>query len=196
MSKRVLERLKQAFGDAILETHSQHGDDTAVVEASRWKEIARFLRDDDKCAMNHFIDLTAVDYVNRREPRFEVVLHVRSLDKLHRVRLKARLGEPATIETLSDVWAGANWFERECFDMFGVAFAGHPDLRRILMYTEFEGHPLRKDYPAQRTQPLVEYRPEATGKLPPFDENEGMPFGRQTHDRVAPRVNALGFSDE
>jgi len=83
MSKRILERLKQAFGDAILETHSQHGDDTAVVEASRWKEIARFLRDDDKCAMDHFIDLTAVDYVNRREPRFEVVLHVRSLDKLH-----------------------------------------------------------------------------------------------------------------
>lgn len=196
MSQRVLDRLKQAFGEAILETHSQHGDDTAVVEPSRWREIARFLRDDERCAMNHFIDLTAVDYLNRREPRYEVVLHVRSLEKLHRVRLKARIGEPPSIGSLSEVWAGANWFERECYDMFGVDFVGHPDQRRILLYPEFEGHPLRKDYPAQRTQPLVEYRPEAIGKLPPFSEHEGMPFGRQTHDRVAARVNALGFIDE
>ncbi|MBM4358027.1 MAG: NADH-quinone oxidoreductase subunit C [Deltaproteobacteria bacterium] len=196
MSKRILDRLKQAFGEAILETHSQHGDDTAVVDASRWKEIARFLRDDERCAMNHFIDLTAVDYLDRREPRYEIVLHVRSVEKLHRVRLKARIGEPPQIDTLSEVWAGANWFERECFDMFGVDFVGHPDLRRILLYPEFVGHPLRKDYPADRTQPLVEYRAEALGKLPPFDEHEGMPFGRQTHGRVAERVNALGFSDE
>lgn len=196
MSKRVLDRLKQTFGDAILETHAQHGDETAVVDPARWKEIARFLRDDDRCAMNHFIDLTAVDFLGRREPRFEVVLHLRSLEKLHRIRLKARLDDPARIDTLSEVWPGANWFERECFDMFGVEFVGHPDLRRILMYPEFEGHPLRKDYDAQRTQPLVPYRPEAVGKLPPFDEHEGMPFGRQTHDRVDGRVNALGFSDE
>lgn len=196
MSKRVLQRLTEVFDAAVIETHSQHGDDTAVVVPSRWKEIAAFLRDDEKCAMNHFIDLTAVDYLNRREPRFEVVLHVRSIEKLHRLRLKARLGEPATIDTLSGIWAGADWFERECFDMFGVEFVGHPDLRRILMYPEFVGSPLRKDYAAQHTQPLVEYRPEAVGKLPPFDEHEGMPFGRQTHDRVEPRVNALGFSDE
>jgi NADH-quinone oxidoreductase subunit C len=196
MSKRVLDRLTQVFGDAILETHSQHGDDTAVVDAARWREIARFLRDDERCAMNHFIDLTAVDYVNRREPRYEVVLHVRSLDKLHRVRLKARIGEPPSIDSLAEVWPGANWFERECFDMFGVDFVGHPDLRRILLYPEFVGHPLRKDYPAQQTQPLVEYRPEAIGKLPPFTEHEGMPFGRQTHDRAAAHVNALGFTDE
>lgn len=196
MSKRVLDRLKQTFGDAILETHAQHGDETAIVEPSRWKEIARFLRDDERCAMNHFIDLTAVDYLHRREPRFEVVLHLRSLEKLHRIRLKARIGEPPRIDTLSDVWPGANWFERECFDMFGVEFVGHPDLRRILMYPEFVGYPLRKDYDAQRTQPLVPYRPEAVDKLPPFGEHEGLPFGRQTHDRVAARVNALGFSDE
>lgn len=196
MSTRVLQRLREVFGDAVLETHSQHGDDTAIVEPSRWQEVATFLRDDPKCAMNHFIDLTAVDYLNRREPRFEVVLHVRSIEKLHRVRLKARLGDAPAIDTLSKVWIGANWFERECFDMFGVDFVGHPDLRRILMYPEFVGSPLRKDYSAQQTQPLIEYHSEAVGKLPPFDEHEGMPFGRQTHDRVAPRVNALGFSDE
>lgn len=196
MSKRILERLKQTFGDAILETHSQHGDDTAVVDAARWKEIASFLKNDERTAMDHFIDLTAVDFLGRREPRYEVVLHVRSLEKLHRVRLKARLDEPPRIDSLCEVWAGANWFERECFDMFGVDFVGHPDLRRILLYPEFEGHPLRKDYPAEKTQPLVEYRSEALGKLPPFSEHEGMPFGRQTHGAVGGRVNALGFSDE
>ncbi len=208
MSKRILDRLRQTFGDAILETHSQHGDDTAVVEATRWKEIARFLRDDDKCAMDHFIDLTAVDYLDRRELRFEVVLHLRSSDKLQRVRLKAGIGVAASgaqsedadrpiIDTLSDVWAGANWFERECFDMFGIEFIGHPDLRRILMYEEFVGYPLRKDYPAQKTQPLVEYRAEAMGKLPPFDEHEGMPFGRQSHAQQSDtRENLLGFPEE
>jgi NADH-quinone oxidoreductase subunit C len=197
MSKRVLDRLRQAFVDAVVETHSELGDDTAIVDPARWQDIARFLRDDDKCAMDHFIDLTAVDYLSRREPRYEVVLHVRSMEKLHRVRLKARIGEPPEIDTLSSVWPGANWFERECFDMFGVRFTGHPDLRRILMYEQFEGYPLRKDYPANKTQPLVEYRPEALGKLPPFDEQEGMSFGRQTHRQAAgAATNALGFPEE
>ncbi len=208
MSKKVIERLKQAFGDAVLQTHSQHGDDTALVDATRWKEIALFLRDDAKCAMDHFIDLTAVDYLDRRELRYEVVLHLRSTDKLHRVRLKAGVGvapsgtpsedaDRPIIDTLSDVWAGANWFERECFDMFGIEFIGHPDMRRILMYPEFVGYPLRKDYPAQQTQPLVDYRPEALGKLPPFDDQEGMPFGRQTHAQEAGRrENALGFPED
>jgi NADH-quinone oxidoreductase subunit C len=189
MSKRVLERLRQVFGEAIVETHDHLGDDTAVVEPARWRQIASFLRDDPGCAMDHFIDLTAVDYLNRREPRYDVVLHLRSLERLHRVRLKARLGEPPQIDSLCQVWAGANWFERECYDMFGVEFVGHPDLRRILMYAEFEGHPLRKDYPAGKTQPLVEYRKEAMGKLPPFDAHEGMPFGRQTHAFVGSRAD-------
>jgi NADH-quinone oxidoreductase subunit C len=78
-----------------------------------------------------------------------------------------------------------NWLEREAWDMFGVKFRGHPDLRRILMYPEFEGFPLRKDYPADRIQPLISYREEPnTGKLPPFGADEGMPFGRQSHTYV------------
>lgn len=200
MSKKVIERLVAEFGDAIIETHSQFGDDTAVVEVAKWKEVALFLRDDKRMAMNHFIDLTAVDYLGRQPARFEVVLHLRSLEKTHRIRLKARLGseedETLEIATVSDVWRGANWFERECFDMFGIQFVGHPDLRRILMYEEFEGHPLRKDYAAKRTQPLVEYRENAPEKLRPFDEHEGMPFGRQTHDRRAGARNLLGFERE
>jgi NADH-quinone oxidoreductase subunit C len=188
MSKVVINRLTQTFGDAVVSTHDQFGDDTAVVVPTRWKEIARFLRDDARSAMDHFIDLTAVDYLNRRTPRFEVVLHVRSTEKLHRVRLKARVDllpgdDVAEIDTLCDVWRGADWFEREAYDMFGIRFVGHPDLRRILMYEEFVGYPLRKDYAADRTQPLIPYREGVNNeKLPPFDMTEGMPFARQEHE--------------
>lgn len=185
MSKKVLDLLVAQFGDKIVQTHSQFGDDTAVVAPAAWREVAQFLRDDPRCGMNMFIDITAVDYPER-EPRFEVVCHLRSLERGHRIRIKARVGDEsgdgAEIASLVPVWSGANWFERECFDMFGVKFVGHPDLRRILMYEEFQGHPLRKDYPAQQAQPLVEYREGNFDKLPPFRDDEGMPFGRQTHD--------------
>ncbi len=185
MSKKVLELLKAQFGDKILETSSQFGDDTAVVEPSAWRDVALFLRDDARCQMSMFTDITAVDYPDR-EPRFEVVCHLRSLEKNHRIRIKARIGdaeaEGLEIPSLVPVYKGANWFERECHDMFGVVFQGHPDLRRILMYEEFKGHPLRKDYPAQQTQPLMAYREGNFEKLAPFGADEGMPFGRQTHD--------------
>ena len=143
------------------------------------------------------MDLTAVDFPDR-EPRFEVVAHFYSLEKGHRLRLKARVGDAegdgAEIDTLTDLWASANWLERECWDMFGVVFKGHPDLRRILMYPEFEGHPLRKDYPADKIQPLVPYLDiENIEKLPPFGPDEGMSFGRQTH---AEREDEGGIEDK
>jgi NADH-quinone oxidoreductase subunit C len=187
MSERVLQVLKEKFGDAVLETHSHLGDDTAVVDAKRWKEICAFLKNDPQMDMNLIVDLCGVDYPER-EPRFEVVLHVYSIPKRHRLRLKARVGDAegdgAEIDSVTDVWPGANWYERETFDLMGVTFKNHPDLRRILMYPEFTGHPLRKDYPANKTQPLVPYRTEAEAGLPleklaPFGEDEGMPFGRK-----------------
>ncbi len=201
MSQKVLDTLEKEFGDAILETYSQHGDETAVVAPERWREVAQFVRDDASCAMDHFIDLTAVDYLDRRSPRFEVVLHLRSSTKLHRIRLKARVDDqaddtPASIDSLWQQWEGANWFERECYDMFGIHFKGHPDLRRILLYEEFEGHPLRKDYSAKRAQPLVDYRDNAVDQLPPFGDDQGMPFGRQTHHHHQPSTNLLGFEEE
>ena len=109
-------------------------------------------------------------------------------DKQHRIRVKTRVGdeemEGAEVDSVTAIWPGANWFEREVYDMSGVTFRGHPDLRRILMYPEFTGHPLLKDYPAQKTQPLVAYRTEEEAGLPleklaPFREDEGMSFGRQ-----------------
>jgi len=185
MAKALVDLVKQKFPADVLETHSQRGDETVVVYAARWKDIARFVRDDPRADMSMLTDLTAVDFPDR-SPRFEVVVHLYSLAKGHRLRLKARVGDTdggnAEIDTLSDLWASANWAERECWDMFGVRFAGHPDLRRILLYPEFEGHPLRKDYPAERIQPLVPYRevPDID-KIPPFRSDEGMSFGRQTH---------------
>ncbi|MBK7155980.1 MAG: NADH-quinone oxidoreductase subunit C [Sandaracinaceae bacterium] len=181
MSKSAIARLKAQFGDKILSTSDFRGDDSCYVAPSDWLAVATFLRDDDQLKMNMFTDLTAVDYPEREpdEPRFELVLMVRSLEKNHRVIVKTKVADGATPATLVGVWAGANWAEREVFDMFGIRFKDHPDLRRILMYDEFEGYPLRKDYPIDRVQPIVEYRDsnEMT-KQAPFGIEEGQPFAR------------------
>jgi NADH-quinone oxidoreductase subunit C len=180
MSEQVLSLLQQQFGDRILAVTSFRGDDEALVAPEAWLDVARFLRDDPATVMNHFIDLTAVDYPERepQQPRFDVVLMVRSLSKNHRVRLKTRVRDGMRLDSLTGVWPGANWTEREVYDMFGVRFENHPDLRRILLYEEFVGHPLRKDYPIDRTQPLVQYRDVGPAKLAPFGADEGNPFGR------------------
>jgi len=188
MSKALIELVKKTFPDAVLETHSQLGDDTIVLAPGRWKEVCRFLLENPQSDMSMLTDLTAVDFPER-DPRFEIVAHLYSLSRGHRLRLKARVGdregETVEIDTLTELWASANWMERECFDMFGVKFLGHPDLRRILTYPEFEGHPLRKDYPADKIQPLVQYRDVPNiEKLAPFGVDEGMSFGRQTHART------------
>jgi len=198
MSKALIDLIKKNFGAAVLETHSLYGDDTVVVEAAAWREVARFLRDTPQCSMDMLTDLTAVDYPER-EPRFEIVAHFYSLSRGHRLRLKTRIGDSegdeAEVDSLCDFWASANWMERETFDMFGVIFKNHPDLRRILMYPEFEGHPLRKDYPADKIQPLIAYRDVPNiEKIAPFSVDEGMSFGRQTHasshrDRDDSQVN-------
>ena len=157
MAKRVVDRLRQQFGERILEESDHRGDEQVVVAPGDWKAVATFLRDDAQTAMNQFIDLTAVDYPEREPdlPRFDVVLIVRSLEKKHRIRVKTRVGDGQPLDSLVDVWVGANWAEREVWDMFGIRFQGHPDLRRILLYEEFEGHPLRKDYPQRAYQALL-----------------------------------------
>jgi NADH-quinone oxidoreductase subunit C len=190
MSTFVQDRLRAKFGADVLETASAHGDETALVTASLWKDVCHFLRADPALEFDMLIDLCAVDYPARGEAgeRIEVVLHLRSMTHGHRIRVKARVGGPALegaeIDSLCDVWPGANWFEREAYDMCGVTFRDHPDLRRILLYPEFVGHPLLKDYPAHATQPLIPYRSEEEAgvpleKLAPFRDDEGMPFDRR-----------------
>ena len=113
------------------------------------REACAILRDDPACPFNYLADLTAVDWYPN-EPRFEVVYHLLSLQKKERVRLKARLDAASpVIESVTSVWPAANYFEREIFDLFGVRFSGHPRLERLLMPNDWEGHPLRKDYPVE-----------------------------------------------
>ncbi len=170
MSKKVLDALQSRFGGRVLSTHAQAGDETAVVEASALVEIAQWLKAEH--AFNMPIDVTGVDmlgYPGRAagSPRFEVVYHLYSLSKKHRIRLKVGVdGETPTVPSLYGVWKGVDWFEREVWDMYGVTFEGHPDLRRILMYEEFVGHPLRKDYPLRGYQPLV-----PVARLDPINED-------------------------
>jgi len=134
-------------------------------------EALRALRDDPTLAFDVLCDLTAVDYLGRT-PRFEVVYELNSLTHHHRVRLKAGVpGDDAQIASATPLWNAALWAEREVWDLFGIRFVGHPDLRRILMYPEFDGHPLRKDYPVNKRQPLVPERDPI--RQPWFPRSEG-----------------------
>jgi NADH-quinone oxidoreductase subunit C len=112
-------------------------------------EACALLRDDAECAFNYLSDITCVDWYPA-EPRFEVVYHLLSIPKKERVRLKVRLESASpSVDSLTPLWPGANYFEREVFDLFGIRFAGHPYMRRLLMPEDWEGHPLRKDYPVE-----------------------------------------------
>ena len=156
----ILDRLRTRFGAAVVETHAHRGDHTAVVERAAIVDVLRLCRDEPDLAFDMLSDLTAVDFLKfpGREdgPRFEVVYHLYSLRHNHRVRVKVKVDEDdAVVPTAVEVWPIANWLEREVWDMFGIRFEGHPDPRRLLMYEEFVGHPLRKDYPINRRQPLI-----------------------------------------
>jgi NADH-quinone oxidoreductase subunit C len=151
----ALRRLLAALPGAVLATHAEHRDVTASVARDRIVDVMRLLRDDADCAFEMLTDLCAVDYLGE-DPRFEVVYHLYSLAKNHRLRVKVRVPESdAVVDSLTGLWASANWMEREVFDLYGIRFRHHPDLRRILLYDEFQGYPLRKDYPKERRQPLV-----------------------------------------
>jgi NADH-quinone oxidoreductase subunit C len=151
----TIRKIRKHFAEWIIEAHAPLGQDTVVVAPPALFQLARFLRDDPELLYNYLMDLTVVDYLPRN-PRFEVVYHFFSLPNNSRVRIKVPVGGPEPeVESLAPLWQGANWFEREAWDMFGVRFRNHPDLRRLLLYPEFQGHALRKDYPITRRQPLV-----------------------------------------
>jgi NADH-quinone oxidoreductase subunit C len=122
---------------------------TLYVERSSLREACALLKEDPACPFNFLSDITCVDWYPS-EPRFEIVYHLISIQNKERVRLKVKLNSSSpAVESLTSVWPGANYFEREIFDLFGVRFTGHPYLRRILMPEDWEGHPLRKDYPVE-----------------------------------------------
>lgn len=122
------------------------GELSVMARADQIAKVMRLLRDDPSCRFSTLIDLTAVDYPGRAE-RFDVVYHLLSLHQNQRIRVKVQIGEETSVPSINDVFPAANWFEREAFDMFGILFSNHPDLRRILTDYGFTGHPLRKDFP-------------------------------------------------
>lgn len=153
----ILERIKEKFLDDIYETFEFRGDLVAIVNKEIIQDLMEFLKSDAALDFNMLMDLTAVDYLwQNRKPRFDVVYHLYSLAKNHRVRIKVGVDErEPTVDSLVSLWPIADWFEREVWDMFGIKFKGHPNLKRILMYEGFQGHPLRKDYPYNKRQPLI-----------------------------------------
>jgi NADH-quinone oxidoreductase subunit C len=153
-----LEQLKEhpavarlrSWNPAAVEGAKFDRDELSIyVERSSLREACALLRDDTNCPFNFLADVTCVD-LHPTEPRFEVIYHLLSISKKERVRLKVRLGSDGpAVESVTSVWPAANFFEREVFDLFGIRFTGHPYLRRIQMPEDWEGHPLRKDYPVE-----------------------------------------------
>ncbi len=145
----AVERLLAWNPSAVTEVKFDRDEMTIGIDRSNIREASARLRDDAECAFNFLSDVTCVDWYPA-EPRFEVVYHLLSITKKERVRLKVRLDSSSlAVESLTSVWPGANYFEREVFDLFGIRFTGHPYLRRLLMPEDWEGYPLRKDYPVE-----------------------------------------------
>lgn len=144
----VVERVKDRFGESVLSVVEFRDEVTVRVKKQDWYAMHEFLRDDTDTAFSMLIDETAADFPLRQD-RFDVITHLLSLDKRQRLRVKTAINENEEIPSLCPLWKTANWLERETYDLFGIIFAGHPDLRRILMPEDWEGYPLRKDYPVE-----------------------------------------------
>ncbi|HEX5213017.1 MAG TPA: NADH-quinone oxidoreductase subunit C [Pseudolabrys sp.] len=146
MLDRLGATIKNALPGSVTDYKVAYGELTVTAKSADIVKVATFLRDDAACQFINFIDATAVDWPSR-EQRFDVVYHLLSPRLNLRVRLKTMADEVTPVPSLIDVYRGADWYEREAFDLYGVLFTGHPDMRRILTDYGFEGHPLRKDFP-------------------------------------------------
>ena len=158
-SKRLVELLQAKLGSHIKTLGVQQTDAVMHIEAGRLLDIFRLLKLDSELQLQFLVDITAVDWLDKQSERFDVVYHLLSLTHGYRLRVKVALPEQnPEIPSIVALWSSAAFLEREVWDMYGIRFQGHPDLRRILMYPEFIGHPLRKDYPVQAKQPRVPLR--------------------------------------
>jgi NADH-quinone oxidoreductase subunit C len=144
--QRLGETIADALGGAVIERKVERGELTITAKAADIVKVATFLRDDERCRFVNIVDVTAVDWP-QREKRFDVVYHFLSPTRNARIRVKVETDEATPVPSLIDVFPGANWFERETYDLYGVMFTGHPDMRRLLTDYGFQGHPLRKDFP-------------------------------------------------
>lgn len=144
--KELGDHILGKLGGAVVECSLAYGELNVLAQAPQIVSVLTFLRDDAECRFTTLIDITAVDYP-ARERRFDVVYHLLSMQKNRRIRIKVTADEETQVPSVAGVFPAANWFERETFDMYGVLFSGHPDLRRILTDYGFSGYPLRKDFP-------------------------------------------------
>ncbi len=152
--------LAAAFPSDALQLSFWVGDWTVIVPADRLLEIAGWLRDAPDAMFDFCSDVSAVDWPARAAQRFDIVYCLYSTTLRHRLRIKTRVGDEVAVPSVTGIWPAANWLEREVFDMFGVRFAGHPDLRRILMPEDWQGHPERKDYPLEGPGELILESPQ------------------------------------
>ena len=170
----AVEKLKERFPEDLLEVFESAGQTVVVVRRERVVDVLRFLKEDVELLFDHLADLTAVDWLGKKTPRFEVVYTLYSIRYKQYLRVKAPVPEDdPKIQTVSHLWKTANWFEREVYDMFGLLFEGHPDLRRLLMPDDWEGYPLRKDYPLflepEKEWPTYKELREKTRELARYD---------------------------
>jgi NADH-quinone oxidoreductase subunit C len=156
--------LRAAFPNAIVDAVRFRDETTIHVAREHWRNICLFLKDQPRVQLNFLTDLTAVDMLRLREnPRFDVVAMLYSLPNRTRLRLKTGVNDGESVPSLVPIWNGANWLERECYDMFGIIFEGHPNPRRMLLPDDWaEGHPLRKDYPLRGWREFPVYNTERT----------------------------------
>ncbi|HUK92157.1 MAG TPA: NADH-quinone oxidoreductase subunit C [Blastocatellia bacterium] len=147
----LVDRIKEKFGDSITEAVATLGQQIVKVKKGSLLDLCRYLHDDPDAAFDMCTDLTAVHWPDRKGEEFEIVIFLYAVGKNRSIRVKAAVADGEECPSVTSVWPGANWMEREAFDMFGVKFDGHPDLRRILLPEDWPGHPLRKEYP-------IEYR--------------------------------------
>jgi len=155
--KKILEDLREKFPEKIKEISVEFGDEIIIIDKDSLLDIVKFLKN-APYTFTMLLDLTCVDYKGQKE-RFQMIYHFFSLSSNERLRINISLPEKdPSIDSLTPFWKNANWLEREVYDMFGILFNGHPDLRRIFMYDGFEGYPLRKDYPLRKRQPRIQFR--------------------------------------
>ena len=177
-SPDVLDALRHAVPGGRVEPAPATDMPTLYVDRDDLIRVCTVLKADPGLQFSFLADVTAADYYPS-QPRFEVVYHLYSTRWNHRVRLKARVPEDdPRIPSVTGVWRGANWLERETWDLYGIRFDGHPDLRRIYLYESFEGHPLRKDYPKERRQPLVSRADVEPAQARRREERERERYGR------------------
>jgi NADH-quinone oxidoreductase subunit C len=182
--------LSEACGNYIVDSARERGDLIITVLPKDISAVLHACKQNPQLGFNLLVDITAVDWMDQRKERFEVVYQLLSIPNRSRLTIKVPVSEDSPeVASATSLWSGASFLEREVWDMFGIRFSGHPDLRRILMYEEFVGHPLRKDYPVQGKQPRIPLRgPEV--------ENTARRMIRPDLVTIRPRVAASDASGE